>query len=121
MGRLHNHPVLQPTIKHLLKQKLIVEHWDDLLRIAASLKFGWVTASLLISKMQAFPQKNATTHALAEYGRLVKTIFILRYYEREEYRHRIEAQLHKGEGLHFLREFVFFANRGQLRKRQLYY
>jgi TnpA family transposase len=32
-----------------------LRHWDDLLRLAGSLKRGWVTASLFISKLQAYP------------------------------------------------------------------
>jgi TnpA family transposase len=118
LNKLTKHPLLKPMLVSLINQRLIVEHWDELLRVAGSIKLGWVTASLLISKLQSFPQQNALTRAIAEYGKLVKTIFILRYYESEEYRHRIEAQLNKGEGLHYLREFIFFANRGQLRKRK---
>ena len=58
------------------------------------------------------------TRALQEYGRLIKTIFILRYLESEDYRRRINAQLNKGESLHSLREFLFFANRGKVRRKQ---
>ena len=78
----------------------------------------WVTASLFISKLQSFPQQNILTRSLQEYGRLVKTIFILRYLESEEYRRRISTQLNKGETLHSLRRFLFFANQGQIRQRQ---
>ena len=109
---------LDPLITGTIRQRLIVEHWDDLLRLAASIKTGWVTASLLIGKLQAYPRQNALTRALQEYGRLIKTIFILRYLESEEYRHRIEAQLNKGEEIHALRQFLFFASEGKLRKRQ---
>ena len=86
--------------------------------MAGSLKRGWVTASLLISKLQSYPRQNSLTRALQEYGRLVKTIFILRYLESEDYRRRINAQLNKGESLHALREFLFFANKGVIRRKQ---
>ena len=90
------------------------------MRVAGSLKRGWVTSSLLIGKLQSYPRKNRLTRALQEYGRLVKTIFILRYLESEQLRRRIHAQLNKGEALHGLREFLlFFAEtRGTLRKKQ---
>lgn len=118
VDKLKEHPLLKPLIKGLIDQKLIVEYWDELLRVAGSLKLGYVTASLLIGKLQSFPQQNALSSAIAEYGKLVKTIFIFRYYQSEAYRHRIEGQLNKGEGLHFVRQFLMFANQGQLRKRQ---
>jgi TnpA family transposase len=55
---------------------------------------------------------------LQEYGRLVKTVFILRYLESTDYRRRILGQLNKGEALHALREFLRFGNKGKLRRKQ---
>jgi TnpA family transposase len=55
---------------------------------------------------------------LCSKGRLVKTVFILRYLESEQLRRRINTQLNKGEALHGLREFLLFANKGALRKKQ---
>ena len=88
------------------------------LQLAGSLKRGWVTASLLISRLQSYRRQNALSRALQEYGRLIKTIFILRYLESEQLRRRINTQLNKGEALHALREFLFFANRGKVRRKQ---
>ena len=62
-------------LKTKIDEKLILRHWDDILRVAGSLKMGWVTSSLLVSRLQAKPRKNALTRALQEYGRLEKTIF----------------------------------------------
>jgi TnpA family transposase len=105
---------LEPLLKGTINSELILNRWDDMLRLAGSLKQGWVTASLLISKLQSYPQQNALTRSLQEYGRLIKTIFILRYLESEEYRRRINTQLNKGETLHSLRRFLFFAHSGQI-------
>jgi TnpA family transposase len=105
-------------LKGKIDEKLILRHWDDTLRVAGSLKMGWVTSSLLVSRLQARPRKNAFTRALQEYGRLEKTIFLLRYAESEDLRKRIGRQLNKGEELHALRRFLFFAHEGHVRKRQ---
>ena len=105
-------------LKGKINEGLILRHWDDILRVTGSLKMGWVTSSLLASRLQAKPRKNALTRALQEYGRLEKTIFLLRYAESEELRRRIGRQLNKGEELHALRRFLFFANEGHIRKRQ---
>jgi TnpA family transposase len=115
-GRTYPH--LRGRLKGRIHRDRIVARWEDLLRVAGSLKLGWVTASLLISKLQSYPRQNTLTRALQEYGRLIKTIFILRYLESEDYRRRINAQLNKGESLHSLREFLFFANRGKVRRKQ---
>jgi len=109
---------LEPRLKGPIHRDRILRRWDDLLRVAGSLKRGWVTASLLISWLQSYRRQNALIGALKEYGRLVKTIFILRFLESEQLRRRINTQLNKGESLHSLREFLFFANRGKIRRKQ---
>ena len=43
---------------------------------------------------------------------------MLRYAESEDLRRRIGRQLNKGEELHALRRFLFFANERHVRKRQ---
>jgi TnpA family transposase len=82
---------LKPLFTATYHPEMILNHWDDLLRVAGSLKNGWVTASLLISKLQAYPQQNILTQALQEYGRLVKTIFILNYLDSKEDRRHIRG------------------------------
>jgi TnpA family transposase len=117
VDRTHTYRHLGPRLKGTIKRDRLLRRWDDLLRVAGSLKLGWVTASLFISKLQAYPRQNSLTRALQEYGRLIKTLFILRYLESEEYRRRINTQLNKGEALHALRRFLFFANEGKIRRK----
>ena len=49
---------------------------------------------------------------------MAKTLFVLRYLGSEAYRRRIGVQLNKGEALHALRRFLFFAHQGQVRRAQ---
>ena len=37
-------------LQGLVRSKTLLDNWDELLRVAGSLKLGWVTASLLISQ-----------------------------------------------------------------------
>jgi TnpA family transposase len=117
VDRTHTYRHLGPRLKGTIQRDRILRRWDDLLRVAGSLRLGWVTASLFISKLQAYPRQNSLTRALQEYGRLIKTIFTLHYLQSEEYRRRINAQLNKGEALHALRRFLFFANEGKVRRK----
>ena len=79
-------------LKGLVRSKTLLDNWDELLRVAGSLKLGWVTASLLISKLQAGARENVLSRALRDLGRLVKTQFILRWIENPDYRRRIHRQ-----------------------------
>jgi hypothetical protein len=50
---------IEPLLSGTLNQDLILRRWDDLLRVAGSVKIGWVTASLLIGKLQSDRRQNA--------------------------------------------------------------
>lgn len=77
-----------------------------------------MTSSLLISKLQGYPRQHHLTTLLQEYGKLVKTTFILRYLQSQPLRRRIHAQLNKGEQLHALRAWLWFSGDGHLRRKQ---
>jgi TnpA family transposase len=96
---------------------LIAEHWEDLLRLAGSLKLGTVQASGLIRTLQTKDRPTRLARALEEVGRVVKTLYLLRYIEDEAYRRRILVQLNRGEGRHQLARVVFHGKRGELRQR----
>jgi TnpA family transposase len=115
---IEGYPNLRSYLPNVINKKRIVQHWDDMLRLAGSLKQGWVTASLIIQKLQAFPRKHPLTRALQEYGRLIKTIHILRWYADETNRRRLNRQINKGEALHSLRSHLCYANQGEIREQQ---
>ena len=108
---------LKTRVKGIIKEKHIIDCWDDLLRLAGSLKLGWVSASLLLQKLQAISSKNKISGALQEYGRISKTINILKCYVDEDHRRKIGIQLNKGEALHSLRAHIFHANRAKIRRK----
>jgi TnpA family transposase len=102
---------------HPIRTQLIVEHWDDLLRIAGSLAMGACQVETLMRTLQrgAYPTKLA--RALQELGRIIKTLYLLNYLNDEAYRRRILTQLNRGEGRHRLARTVFYGQRGELPQR----
>jgi TnpA family transposase len=108
------YPALAPSLKGVIQEGIIQHYWDEMLRFVGSLKLGWVTASLVIQKLHAYPRKHQLTHALQAYGRLPKTLHILRWYTQASLRQRAGLQLNKGEAVHDLRAHLAFANRGKL-------
>ncbi|MEJ7661355.1 MAG: Tn3 family transposase [Hymenobacter sp.] len=55
---------------------------------------------------------------MQQYGRLIKTNFILRYLLSQPLRRKIHVQLNKGERLHALRVFLWFGGDGMIRRKQ---
>jgi TnpA family transposase len=100
-----------------INTRLITEQWDDLLRLAGSLKLGVVQASGLMRTLQTNSAPTQLARALAELGRIIKTIHLLNFFDDEAYRRRILVQLNRGEGRHSLARQVFHGKRGELRQR----
>jgi TnpA family transposase len=102
---------------HRINAKLIAEHWDDLLRLAGSLKLGVVQAISIMRTLQISDRPTRLAQAVAELGRIDKTLHALNYIDDETKRRRILQQLNKGEDRHKLARAVFHGKRGELRQR----
>ncbi len=102
------------VLRSRARPQRIHEQYDDLLRAAASLKRGWVPASLLITRLKNSSPQSPLAAALGEYGRIVRTNFLLRYCADPVLRARIVGQLNKGETLHALRRHLVIGSRAQI-------
>lgn len=60
-----------------VRDELIDGQYEELLRLAASVKRGWIVPSVLLTRMHADPRPDRLAKALREYGRVVRTNFIL--------------------------------------------
>jgi len=101
---------------HKVNTGLIAQHWDDLLRLAGSLKLGLVQAGGLMRTLQTNDRPTRLARALEALGRIIKTLYLLAYINDETYRRRILIQLNRGEGRHQLARIVFHGKRGELRQ-----
>lgn len=54
-----------------------------MLRVPATIRHGYVPASTLVSRLQGSARQNELTKAIQEYGRIAKTISILRYRHKQ--------------------------------------
>ena len=118
IGERPNLSTAEKLASGIISNRIIDESWNDMVRLVASLKKGWVSASLFISKLQALPRKSNLAKALQEYGKIAKTISILRYAVSEELRREIGTQLNKGEALHDLQQFLHLGREGRVYARQ---
>lgn len=111
------YPHAGPLLTRRADTELITAAWDDLLRVAASVKYGHATAALVVGKLcSSKRQQNTLTSAIKEYGALRRTVYAARYLADETYRRRIARQLNKGENLHSLRRELAYAGEGAVRR-----
>ena len=100
-----------------VREEMIAGQWEELLRLAGSIKRGWIVPSVLLTRMHADPRPDRLAKALREYGRLVRTNFILDWVGDPALRARGLGQLNKGESANALHRYVGFGNRGRVHAR----
>jgi TnpA family transposase len=91
----------------------IEPYWDDIVRVVSALKEGHVLASDILPKLGAGIHIDKLSQAFTNLGKIVKTVFLLRYLSDTDFRRMIRRQLNKGEHRHSLSDHVFFANKGE--------
>lgn len=113
----NRYPQLKSMVGGTLNIKHIRAQWDEVLRLAASIKEGTVTASLMLRKLGSYPRQNGLATALREVGRIERTLFILDWLQDVDLRRRVHAGLNKGEARNALARAVFFNRLGEVRDR----
>lgn len=96
---------------------LIEKNWDEIIRLALSIKHGTVTSSLILRKLGSYPRQNNLATALRELGKIERTIFMLEWVKDPQLRRRVQAGLNKGEAKHALTRAVHFNRLGEIRDR----
>ncbi len=107
------YPELAPLIGGAIKIRQIASHWDDILRLASSIREGTVTASLILSKLASYPRQNGLAWALRELGRYEKMLFTLEWLQDPELRRRVKVGLNKGEARNALEPVMHFEVMGR--------
>jgi len=116
-GKPSSYPSLEPLIAGRINIGLIRAHWTDILRVAASIRTGTVTASLIMRQLASYPRQNGVAAALRELGRLERTLFTLDWIEDPELRRSASRELNKGESRNSLAKAVFIHRLGEIRDR----
>jgi TnpA family transposase len=127
---------LMPRIRNWKEQKFFramveerYEHIDDLfkgtvdwdlieamlpemLRVAVSIKTGAILPSDILRRMNSHSRKNRLYFAFRELGRVVRTLFLLRYISDLELRHVIQTATTKSERFNRFVQWVSFGGDG---------
>jgi TnpA family transposase len=116
-GKKTDYSALATLIGGIVNQKVILTNWNEILRLATSIKQGTVTASLMLRKLGSYPRQNGLAIALRELGKIERTLFMLDWVQDIELRRRVNAGLNKGEARNALARAVFFNRLGEMRDR----
>jgi TnpA family transposase len=93
----------------------LLREQDQLCASGLSLRSRTAPAHVVLERLAASSPSDRLAKALSMLGRVVKTIYILRYAHDAALRGRVQLQLNRGESHHALARRVFFANQGAFR------
>jgi len=96
--------------KKRINTKIIHEQWDNILRLIATIKLKETTASQLFKRLSSYSRQHPLYQALKQVGRIIKTIFLLKYIDGVDLRQMIEKQLNKLESSNKFGKAVFHGN-----------
>jgi TnpA family transposase len=116
-GKQAEYPALTALFGGTVNTDNIRAHWEEILRLATSIRQGTVTASLMLRKLGSYPRQNGLATALRELGRVERTLFMLDWLQRLDLRRRVNAGLNNGEARNSLARAVFFNRLGEMRDR----
>lgn len=97
-----------------IDERLICNYWDDILRLACSIKLKHCTASQIFKRLNSYSRQHPVYKALKEYGRIMRTVHILKMIDDVELRQNMTKQLNKIERSNQFSKAVCFSNSGKL-------
>ena len=86
--------------------KAIERGWDDLVRLAASIRAGKVSAAHAIHRLGSAAVGDPLHRAAEHLGRLLRTLFLCDYLAIPDYRREIHTLLNRGESVHQLQRAI---------------
>ncbi len=88
--------------------KLIRDHWKDLMQVAISIQVGRIPSPMLLRKLSHEGRHNRLFAAARELGRVLRTVYLLRWISAKEMRQEVTATTNKIESYHAFTKWLDF-------------
>lgn len=98
---------LRPVVNVGVALRPIKQHWDDLVRIAASIETGHTTATIALARFGSAAAGDPIYRAGVSFGRLVRSLYLCDYFTSEALRRTINRMLVHGEAVHQLQRAIY--------------
>lgn len=86
----------------------IADHWKDLMQVAISIQVGRIPSPMLLRKLSHEGRHNRLFAATRELGRVLRTVYLLRWISRKEMRQEVTATTNKIESYHAFTKWLDF-------------
>lgn len=97
-----------PAKQSVINWDLIKKHYNDILRVAVSLKLGLISPSTILRRLGTYSQKNKLYEAVYELGKVIRTLFLLDVIDDPALRKTIHTETNKSEQYNGFVKWCFF-------------
>jgi TnpA family transposase len=104
---------LQAVLTRPINWDLIRQQYDEMVKFATALRLGTAETEAILRRFTRNNLKHPTYQALAELGKVVKTIFLCDYLDSEPLRREINAGLNTVERWNGVNDFIFYGKSGE--------
>lgn len=111
-------PNLTPVLTRPIQWELIKQQYDQMVKYATALRLGTAETEAILKRFTR-NSSHPTYRALAELGKVIKTIFLCKYLHSEEIRREIHEVLNVVENWNSANSFIFYGKGGEIQTNQL--
>ena len=97
-----------------INENLITDNFYEIMRLVESIRCGKVKASLILQKLSSYARDNSIAKGLKELGRILKTMYLLKFFTDSELRKEVQKILNKGEFINSVGRILHFGKNGRI-------
>ena len=98
--------ILQPIVAETVSRRAIGRGWEGLLRLSASVKHGWDSATAALDRFSSAAAGDPVYNAGDALGRLLRTLYLCDYLSNPVFRMEVLDLLNQGEAVHSLQRAI---------------
>jgi TnpA family transposase len=105
-------PNLVGVLRRPIRWDLITQHYDAMIKHTVALQTGTATAEAILKRFNSYNATHPTDKALAELGKVEKTLYLCEYLSSLALRHEVEAGLHVVARWNEANDFLCYGRQG---------
>ncbi len=119
VGNSDAYPNLQLILTRPIKWDLIRQQYDQMIKYTTALRLGTAEPEAILKRFTRANIQHPTYQALAELGKVIKTIFLCQYLQSEALRREINEGLNVVENWNSANSFIFYGKGGEVSTNRL--
>jgi len=118
VGQPDAYPQLQPVLTRPIKWDLIRQQYDEIIKYVTALRLGTAAPEAILRRFTRASVRHPTYAAMAELGKVYKTLFLCEYLRLPALRREIHEGLNVVENWNSANAFIFYGRGGDFATNQ---